>query len=184
VTSTEQFPDYAGSAPASAIWNGSTWVPVVDPRPAIVVDTRSDASMLLRVVGAVLVLGLVLAGLGHLALTRFNVLGDPGVTVIGTVDLEDLSSTANGCQGIGTYSDVTVGTPVTLTDGSGAVLGTAELGDPLAFGDAGCLFTFRVAHVPTSADGYTVTVGDRESVASSRDAMIASGWTTELHLTR
>ena len=184
MTSTEQLPDYAAPAPASQIWNGSSWVPVVDPRPTIVVDTRSDAAMLLRVVGAVLVLGLVLAGLGQVALTRLGVLGDPGVTVIGTVDLEDLSTTANGCQGIGSYSDVTVGTPVTLTDSSGALLGTAELGDPLTFGAAGCLFTFRVAHVPTSADGFTVTVGERESVASSRDAMIANGWTTEVHLTR
>lgn len=64
------------------------------------------------------------------------------------------------------------------------MLGTAELGDPLAFGEAGCLSTFRVPHVPTSADGYTVTVGGRPAVVSSRDAMVASGWTTKLHVTR
>jgi hypothetical protein len=150
----------------------------------VVLDTRSDRRTLLGVVGAVLVLGLVLAGLGHVALTRLGVLGDPGVTVIGTVDLVDLRTNANGCEGTGSYSDVSVGTPVTLTDGTGAVLGTAELDSPIAFGDAGCLFTFRVAHVPTSADGYTVQVAGIESVASSRDAMVTNGWTTELHLAR
>lgn len=144
----------------------------------------SDGRMLLGVVVSVLALGLVLAGLGHVALTRLGVLGDPGVTVIGTVDLVDRGTSANGCEGVGDYSDVAVGTPVTLTDGSGAVLGTAELGEPLTFGDAGCLYTFRLAHVPTTVTAYSLRVGGTEPVVSSRATMDASGWTTEVHLER
>ena len=87
----------------------------------------SDGRMLLGVVVSVLALGLVLAGLGHVALTRLGVLGDPGVTVIGTVDLVDRGTSANGCEGVGDYSDVAVGTPVTLTDGSTAVVDRAFL---------------------------------------------------------
>jgi hypothetical protein len=182
VTTTSQLPSHAGPVPA--VWNGSAWVPVVDPRPVVVVDTRSDRRTLLGVVVAVLALGLVLAGLGHVALTRLGVLGDPGVTVIGTVDLVDLGTNANGCQGVGAYSDVAVGTPVTVTDGAGAVLGTAELGEPLTFGEAGCLYTFRVAHVPTTVDAYAVRIGAIEPVVTSRATMDASGWTTEVHLER
>jgi hypothetical protein len=104
----------------------------------------SDRRMLLGVVASVLVLALLLAGLGQVALTRFGVFGEPGVTV----------------------------------------LGTTRLSDPIEFGDAGCLFTFRVAHVPTSASGYAVRVGAIEPVVSSRATMDATGWTTELHLER
>ena len=144
----------------------------------------SDGRMLLGVVMSVLALGVVLAGLGQVALARLGVLGDPGVTVIGTVDLVDHSTNANGCTGVGAYADVAPGTPVTLTDGTGAVLGTAELGDPMTFGDAGCLYTFRLAHVPTTVDVYSLTVGGTEQGVSSRATMDASGWTTEVHLER
>ncbi len=144
----------------------------------------SDRRMLLGVVASVLVLGLLLAALGQLALARLGVFHEPGVTVIGTVDLVDHGTNANGCTGIGAYSDVAVGTSDTLTDPTGAVLGMARLGDPIEFGDAGCLFTFRVAHVPTSAAGYGVQVGQTEPVVTSRAAMSANGWTAEVHLER
>jgi hypothetical protein len=140
--------------------------------------------MLLGAIGSVLVLGLLLAGVGQVALIRLGLLGDPGVTIIGTVDLMDVDTQANGCAGVGSYSDVAAGTSVTLADRTGAVLGTAELGDPIAFGDTGCVYTFRVAHVPTSVDEYTVRVAGTESVVSSRATMHANGWTTELHLAR
>jgi hypothetical protein len=64
------------------------------------------------------------------------------------------------------------------------VLGTAELGEPLTFGEAGCLYTFRVAHVPTTVDAYAVRIGAIEPVVTSRATMDASGWTTEVHLER
>jgi hypothetical protein len=132
----------------------------------------------------VLALGVVLAGLGQVALNLLGVLGRAAVTVIGTVDLVDHGTSANGCQGVGAYSDVAAGTPVTLTDGTGAVLGTAALGAPLTFGDAGCVYTFRLAHVPTTVDVYSLRVGGTEPVVSSRARMHASGWTTEVHLER
>jgi hypothetical protein len=96
----------------------------------------------------------------------------------------DVDTQANGCAGVGSYSDVAAGTPVTLADHAGVVLGNAELGAPIAFGDAGCVYTFRVPHVPTSADEYTVRVAGTESVVSSRATMHANGWTAEVHLAR
>jgi hypothetical protein len=170
----------------TTVWNGSEWVPVVDPReaPTFVRDTRSDRRVLLPVVTAVLTLGLVLGGVGHALVAHAGVVGDPGTTVVGTVDLVDLDTSAHDCRGSGPYADVRTGTPVTLTDDRGTVLATAELEAPHAFGDAGCIYPFRLAHVPTTRGSYVVTLPHGDTLVSSRAALEAADWTLRLSLDR
>jgi hypothetical protein len=169
-----------------AVWNGSSWVPLVDPRPAppVVARTRTDRRTLAVLLVGVLVLGLSLAALGHLALSRLGVVGAVGVTVVGTVDVADLGTNAHGCQGTGDYADVGTGTLVTLTDGSGELLGTAELGEPVSFGESGCIWTFRVPRVPLDATAYTVALEHGDSTVYPGDVLEADGWTVALSLDR
>jgi len=186
MTTSDDVRRHAGHGPVATIWNGTELVPYVDPRPSRPPVVRTNASRRTVLMGAatVIALGLVLAAAGHLALARLGLVGDPGRTVVGTVDLLDLASTANGCQGAADYADIGTGTSVTLTDDSGSVLGTSELGRPLAFGESGCVFTFRIPHVPTSSQVYTVQVAGREAVARSRWALDQDGWTFEVNLDR
>ena len=170
----------------TSVWNGCEWVPYVDPRELrpFVLDRRSDRRVLLPLVAVVVTLGLVLGGAGVAAVSHAGVVGDPGMTVVGTVDLVDLGTAARHCVGTGDYADVAEGTPVTLTDESGAVLATSTLEKPTAFGDAGCVFPFTIAHVPTSYDNYLVVLPHGDKVLASRIALEADDWTFQLSLDR
>jgi hypothetical protein len=170
----------------TSVWNGSEWVPYVDPRELrpFVLDRRSDRRVLLPLVAFVVALGLVLGGAGFAAVSHAGVVGDPGMTVVGTVDLVDLGTATRDCVGTGDYADIAAGTPVTLTDESGAVLATTTLERPTAFGDAGCIYPFTLAHVPTSYDKYVVVLPHGEKTLASRIALEANDWTFHLSLER
>jgi hypothetical protein len=172
--------------PPRSVWNGSEWVPYVDPRELrpFVLDRRSDRRVLLPLVVVVLLVGLVIGGIGFAVASHAGVVGDPGMTVVGTVDLVDLDTAAHDCVGAGDYADVAAGTPVTLTDESGAVLGTSTLEQPAAFGETGCIYPFTIAHVPTSHDGYVVVLPHGDKAMVSEIALEANGWTVQLSLDR
>jgi len=170
----------------TSVWNGSEWVPYVDPRELrpFVLDRRSDRRVLLPLVTVVVTLGLVLGGAGFAAVSHAGVVGDPGMTVVGTVDLVDLGTSAHDCVGTGDYADVAAGRPVSITDASGAVLATATLEQPTSFGDAGCIYPFTIAHVPTTYDQYLVVLPHGDKVMASRIALEADDWTFQLSLDR
>ena len=170
----------------TSVWNGYEWVPYVDPRELrpFVLARRSDRRVLLPLVAVVVTLGLVLGGAGFATVSHAGVVGDPGMTVVGTVDLVDLGTASRDCVGSGDYADIADGTPVTLTDETGAVLATSTLERPTSFGDAGCIYPFTIAHVPTSYDKYVVVLPHGDKIMASRIALEANDWTFHLSLDR
>ncbi len=69
------------------------------------------------------------------------------------------------CRGEGGYSDITPGTEVLLTSGTGDILDVTRLGDaaePEYLGSSGCVYTFELS-VPRGHEYYTVEVGSRGS---------------------
>jgi hypothetical protein len=82
------------------------------------------------------------------------------------------------------YADIHAGTPVVVRDSSGAVIGSARLGDgilrqqPLRGRDDDCLFQFSLT-VPDRAD-YRIEVSTRGSVAFSQAELERAHWTANL----
>jgi hypothetical protein len=82
------------------------------------------------------------------------------------------------------YADIHAGTPVVLRDKSGAVVGSATLGDgtlhqqPLRGRDDDCLFRFSLT-VPDRAE-YRIEVSSRGAVAFSQADLERTHWTANL----
>ena len=82
------------------------------------------------------------------------------------------------------YADIHAGTPVVARDTSGAVVGSATLGDgvlrqqPLRGRDDDCLFRFSLT-VPGRAE-YRIEVSSRGTVAFSQADLERSHWTANL----
>jgi hypothetical protein len=82
------------------------------------------------------------------------------------------------------YRDIHAGTPVAVRDKSGALVGSATLGDgtlrkqPLRGKDDDCLFRFSLT-VPDRA-GYEIEVSNRGAVAFSRADLEHAHWTANL----
>ncbi|MHA6793506.1 hypothetical protein ACVGVM_08310 [Pseudonocardia bannensis] len=66
----------------------------------------------------------------------------------------------SGCEGSGGYSDITLGTSVTVYDASGTVVGTGHLGRGSA-AEGGCTFPITVLNVPGGSSFYQVEVSHR-----------------------
>jgi hypothetical protein len=113
------------------------------------------------VVGAVVVVTLLVA----------FVAAHQTMTIQGRVTVHDpwgTLRTGNSCTGAGADSWLHPGTTVTITDGTGTIVGTTTLagGTPLASGGSNygnyadnCVFPFTLANVPAAADSYRVGVG-------------------------
>ena len=82
-------------------------------------------------------------------------------TLVGTITLHDTKTANTGCKGQGSFSDIHNGTPIELINQSGKVLSTSELGEGKSVGSLGCLYSFRLDHVPT-ASLYQLQVGGNE----------------------
>jgi hypothetical protein len=82
------------------------------------------------------------------------------------------------------YADIQAGTPVVVRDTSGAVVGSATLGDgtlrqqPLRGRDDDCLFRFSLT-VPDRAE-YRIEVGTRGTVRFSQADLERAHWTANL----
>ena len=82
------------------------------------------------------------------------------------------------------YADIHAGTPVVVRDTSGAVVGSAALGDgtlrqqPLRGRDDDCLFRFSLT-VPGRAE-YRIEVSSRGAVAFSQADLQRAHWTANL----
>lgn len=82
------------------------------------------------------------------------------------------------------YADIHSGTPVVVRDKSGAVVGSATLGDgtlrqqPLRGRDDDCLFRFSLT-VPDRAE-YKIEVSARGAVAFSQADLARAHWTANL----
>ena len=81
-----------------------------------------------------------------------------------------------GCNPQGGYGDIGPGTPVTLKNETGTIIGSTSLGS----GDGGggsCTWTYVFPGVSTEFTYYTVTVGTRGDITNSKSEMEANGWT-------
>jgi hypothetical protein len=82
------------------------------------------------------------------------------------------------------YPDIRVGTPVTVRDGAGALLGTGTLSGgtlrkgPLRGRDDDCVYLFSL-NVP-DRDMYRIEVGRRGSVQFPRSELERSNWKADL----
>lgn len=95
--------------------------------------------------------------------------------VTGFVYLDDRATAANDCEGAGSNADIGTGTPVSLTDGSGVELGSAELVTQSLIGSR-CGYAFIINDVPAGEPVYVVQVGEREPVTTSHDELRSQAW--------
>lgn len=113
------------------------------------------------------------------ALAMAGCLGGPTHTVTGLIDLVDsttagIAVTGTTCRGIGTYSDLGPGTPVTVEDGSGGIMGSLSPGEVRSSTD--CRFTFSVTGVP-AAPSYALAIGQRGGTPEIlRSELAADNW--------
>lgn len=105
-----------------------------------------------------------------------------GRALEGTFTLHDkdlsggIDASGDNCEGSGPYSDLGPGTPVTLKDETGKILGSAFLGTGSGLAIQ-CTWTFTFEKVPTSAKFYSFEVGGRGAITYSNADMVTSGWT-------
>jgi hypothetical protein len=90
--------------------------------------------------------------------------------------------TGGGCTqekaGPGEFADLRRGTPVVVTDETGAVLGEGGLSEGSDVLST-CWFRFRVGPLPRAAT-YTIRVAEREPATFSYEELEAAGWNVTL----
>lgn len=137
------------------------------------------------VLGAV-IFAAVVAAAAFLSVSGSGALA-PRHDITGTFELSDTSTISSGilaagstCEGTGGYSDIGLGTNVTLKDGDGKLLATGSLGLGKG-GSTRCTFTFTLSGVPETPF-YTVEVGRRGALSYSLADMKSFDWTLGLTL--
>jgi len=82
-----------------------------------------------------------------------------------------IASTARGCQGTGSYSDLSTGTAVIIKDPAGRQVAVGALkAGRLAEGDTNsCAMPFSVPDVPRGLPSYSVTISRRGTHVSTPD---------------
>jgi hypothetical protein len=92
--------------------------------------------------------------------------GPATLTVSGTFVLTDdnLFLGTDGCAGQDGYSDISTGAAVTVTDGTGAIVGLGRLDSAQLTSTDDCTFSFSVADVPAGKNFYGVEVTHRGAV--------------------
>jgi hypothetical protein len=79
-------------------------------------------------------------------------------------------TTGGPCETDGGFSDIAIGTPVTVRDERGVIVGTGELGVGETMSTTECRFPFTVTHLP-KVNFYSVEVSHRgTTVKARRDA--------------
>ena len=109
-----------------------------------------------------------------------------GHTISGTLTLfgasnASLTVTPGGttdCRGVGEYSAIRTGLPVSVQDQAGAILATGSL---TFDGGHACQFGFALPDVPDAAF-YSIKVGHFGAVSYSRDQLAAASWHVEFTL--
>lgn len=99
----------------------------------------------------------------------------------------DLGGSDENCYGTGGYGDIQSGMPVTIKDGSGAIIATGDVGigsKPTGskYSSVQCMFSFSVGNIP-KADFYQVQVGRRGVLNYSFAEIQQKNWEIALSLT-
>jgi hypothetical protein len=122
----------------------------------------------------------VVAAAGFISLNSSGIL-TPHHDVVGTFEVDNTDTTLSAitvvggtCKGTSGYSDLGPGTPVTLKDGDGKLLGTTTLGT--GSGTAvRCTFSFNFTNIP-EVSFYTLEVGRRGGISYGLSDMKAQSW--------
>lgn len=168
--------------PAPSHWNQPYPTPAQQPAPR---RPRTGLWLLLggaaAVIAAAITLTLVLLP-GTFTATGSLVLVGSTSEYSSIYDSEEISYGANGsCHGVGGYSDLAVGTGVTIHGASGQLLSIGSIVS--SAGDSGtdiCAFQFEVREIPAGEGPYTVEVSHRGEVAVTEDDL--AGGKTELSI--
>jgi hypothetical protein len=144
-----------------------------------------------RIVGAGTLLALVLTlALASVSAVSSSVAGAATAksdqhTIIGYLSLQEAGGYFLGpCHGSGGYVDIDQGTPVTVRDESGDVIGEGKFGTGKPTGAAiggklgyhsACVFKFVVRNVPVSAT-YTFQVSKRGGLTYTYQELARSKW--------
>ena len=144
------------------------------PSEAADMTSAQDPSKRRLTIGVVIA---IVVALGLVLVIGF-VLSRPGkVTVTGEFTLTDYSTAAfSNCEGDGGYSDLGAQTEAVLRDGSGAILGTANLGTVSFTDGAACTWKVKFDKVPADRDFYTFEVSRRGEIRSTRAELESNGW--------
>ncbi len=103
-------------------------------------------------------------------------------TVTGVLVLYDTSSAQASCNTSGTgYEDISEGTPVSITNENGKVVGAADLGAGTRLGGDECDFSWTATGVGP-ATFYQVTISHRGTVSYSESEMESDGWSVKTTL--
>lgn len=87
----------------------------------------------------------------------------------------------SSCEGDGGYSDIGSGTPVTLKDETGRLVGSDTL-YPNTPSSGQCTWTIRMDDVPSDLEFYVAEVGSRGEISYSRDQLVSENFTIGLYL--
>jgi hypothetical protein len=96
--------------------------------------------------------------------------------------LTDADTASAGCVGQGGYSDIGAGTPVTIKNGSGDILGAGDLGEGTAAGGGECVWSVKIPNVRLGESFYSAEVGRRGAITSSADELKSNGYAFDLSL--
>ena len=95
--------------------------------------------------------------------------------------LSDSDTARSGCEGDGGYGDIGSGTPVTIKNGSGDILGATSLGSGTA-ASGSCLWQVKVADVPAGERFYSAEVGSRGAITQSASELAANDYAFDVSL--
>lgn len=91
----------------------------------------------------------------------------------------------NRCQGTGGYSDLRIGSNVTVRDGAGTIVAVSKLEDGQftagSVGEGTCRLPFTISGVP-EMPFYSIEIGRRSGYSISLDQLLQAGWTLDLSI--
>jgi len=121
------------------------------------------------------------AGLGVGALVHHTDAASPR-RLTGDITVYAAEAGAGTCERLSGFDDIAAGAPVTVADGSGTVLATAQLQAGNRLGDgSGCRFPFALTDVAAPAD-VVISVGQHQGLRLSAEQLKELGRNVELRL--
>lgn len=170
--------------------------PVPPPRPDVQPPVPPGPQEPKRGSKAAIIIPWCLSGALAIALALVLILGGgtsalkptkPAVKAVAshtiTIDfvLTDPATVNNGCTGTEGYDDIGPGTPVTVTDSTGAILGASSLGVGEPSGSQ-CTWELTIPKVPDGKTFYSAEVGRRGKITESAADLKAADYTFSLTL--
>lgn len=97
-------------------------------------------------------------------------------SIVGRVSDGVLYAENTDCEGVDGYSDLAIGSRVSVADSGGEIVALGVISDGNAktgVGPSGCVLEFIVRDIPEDAGPYQVTVGHRDPIVVGEDELRA-----------